>query len=160
MRTMTVNVYQFDELPDDIKANVIENFSQDPTLCDWALEDGIRSMKAYCEHFEVNLKDWQVGAYCRSYSITDADNAHFRGRKLKDFDPDYMPTGYSIDWNFFGEFYEEFKRTGDAKAAFEYGLERGLGAIERDCEGCYEEDSIIAMIEANEYEFLQDGTLA
>ena len=44
--------------------------------------------------------------------------------------------------------------------AFEYGLEYCVQAIVRDCEGCYDDDSIIAMIEANDYEFLEDGSLA
>lgn len=160
MRTMTVNVYTIDEVSPELKAKILDNFRNDSSLCEWALDDGMRSMKAYCEHFGVKLKDWQIGAYSHSYAITDADNHHFRGLKLKACDREFMPTGYCIDWDFFSEFYDEFKRTGDAKKAFEYGLEYGVNAIVRDCEGCYEDDSIIASIEANEYEFLEDGSIA
>ncbi|HSH66704.1 MAG TPA: hypothetical protein VLB84_13145 [Bacteroidia bacterium] len=160
MRTKTINIYAFEELPKETKQAVIENFRNDPHLCQFALEDGIRSMKAYCDHFGVNLKDWQIGAYCRAYAITDADNYHFRGLKLKACDREFMPTGYCIDWDFFSVFYDEFKRTGDAKQAFEYGLGNGIRAIVKDCESCYEDEYIIETIEANEYEFLEDGSIA
>lgn len=160
MRTMTLNVYTIDEVSPELKEKIIDNFRNDSSLCEWALEDGLRSMKAYCEHFGVTLKNWKIGAYSHSYAITDAENHHFRGLKLKTCDREYMPTGYCIDWNFFSEFFDEFKRTGDSKLAFEHGLACGVEAIVRDCESCYEEDSIIANIEANEYEFLEDGTIA
>lgn len=160
MRTKTIAIYEFSELPEDIQAQVIENFKQDHTLCEWALEDGIRSLKAYCEHFGVTLREWSIGAYQHSYAITDAENSHFRGLKLKNCDEEYMPTGYCIDWEFFSRFYGEFKSTGNAKEAFEYGLAMGIEAIVRDAEECYSDESIIAMIEANDYEFLECGGLA
>ncbi len=134
MRTITVNVYEFQELPLETQRKVLEEMSNDSSLCEWALDDGIRSLKAYCEHFGVTLKDWSIGAYCHSYAITDAENHHFRGLKLKDCDKELMPTGFCIDWNFFSQFYDEFQRSGNAKLAFEHGLACGVEAIVRDCE--------------------------
>lgn len=159
MRQQTISLYTFSELTEEAKEKAIQDYRESPYIDEFALQEGIKSLKAYCEHFGVELEDYSIGAFHRSYAKTDASNAHFRGLKLKDCDPDLMPTGYFIDQDFFLAFYDNFKRTGDALGAFNHGLELGIDAIINDAEHCYSDEYIIDMIEANEYEFLPTGEI-
>lgn len=40
MRTMTINVYTIDEVSPELKEKILDNFRNDPHLCEFALEDG------------------------------------------------------------------------------------------------------------------------
>lgn len=54
---------------------------------------------------------------------------------------------------------EVFERTGDAKYAFETGLDTGIAAIQKDVEYQYSKEAIKELIEANEYEFYANGEM-
>jgi hypothetical protein len=161
MRTITKNVYKFDELTHEVQQKVIDSYKNDDWLHDHCLWEGERSLEAYCEHFNVKLKDYFLCPFNRCYAQVEVSNKNFRGLKLKDceFMRDYMPTGYCLDQDFFLEFYNEFKSTGDALRAFKHGLEYGIDAIKRDCEYQYEDENILARIESNDHEYFEDGEL-
>ncbi len=98
MRTETTTIYTFDELPDDdAKERARERgrqwVSDDPAWNDESYE----SIEAFRKHFGVKLKEWSIGAYESLDYSTNAENSHFRGLKLSQFDRDYMPTGYCLD---------------------------------------------------------------
>ena len=70
-----------------------------------------------------------------------------------------MPTGYCGDCDLWQTFYDEFKRTGDAKYAFEQAVDAGFTGWQKDWEAAYGDealdDFILAL--ANVYEFTEDG---
>ena len=157
MREVITKVYTFDELDAMTQEKIISEYQSDEYLHDCAIEDGFKSLKAFCDHFGVKIVNYEIAPFNPSYVHTDASNDHFRGLKLKNCDPDYMPTGYFTDEDFFKTFYEQFKKHSDAKQAFLDALEAGLWAIVQDCENCYDSESIIEHIRELEHEFTEDG---
>jgi hypothetical protein len=101
--------------------------------------------------------DYRVGAYCPVEWATDASNEHFRGRKLREFNRDHMPTGYCLDCALWMTFYDVFKATGDAKRAFKDAMQQGFIDWQNDLEFQDSDEYIDETIEANEYEFFENG---
>ena len=159
MHTVTKTLYKYDELPtDEAKERARDWLRQD---MDYAWSDEARqSIEAFCEHFGVNLIDWSVGPYSPIDYNTNAENEHFRGRKLRDFDRDYMPTGYCLDCDLWNTFYDRLKDTGDAKAAFDDALYAGFKSWRDDMEWQLSDKAIEESLIANEYEFDEDGNFA
>lgn len=160
MRTETITLYKFQELTNErAKERARERgrqwMSEDPAWCD----ESRQSIQAFCEHFGVTLRDWSVGAYSPIDYSTDATNQHFRGVKLRDIDRNAMPTGYILDCTLWQTMHDEFKRTGDAKAAFESALDAGFKEWRDDLKGQLEDEYIDDFLTANEYEFDEDGYL-
>jgi hypothetical protein len=54
---------------------------------------------------------------------------------------------------------EEFTKTGDAFYAYQQAIESALCEIASDVEYQYSAEALIEMIEANEYEFTEDGEI-
>ena len=160
MKTITVTVYTFDELSDTAKARACEWWRQTDTDAGAWNDESKNSIEVFCDEFRVTLRDWSVGAYAPYYFKTDATNANFRGRKLAEFDRDAMPTGYCLDCDLWQTFADEFKKTGDAKAAFDAALHAGFKAWRDDLEGQLEDEYIGDFLEANGFGFLANGAPA
>ena len=157
MRQQTVNLYKFSELSDDAK-EVAREWYRNGLDYPWCSESN-DSIKAFCDHFGVKVKDWSIGVYSPSWITTDAENAHFRGVKLKSIDRDYMPTGYCLDCALWQTFYDEFKRTGDALYAFKDAIDTAVREIVEDIEYQYSDEAVDEMLTINEYEFTEDGKI-
>lgn len=155
MRTIEKTLYHFHELDDTAKAKAIEWYRNGMEYF-WG-DESLESIKTFVEHFGARLTDWSVGAYYPIEWKTNAEQSHFRGVKLRDFKRDYMPTGYCLDCDLWGTFYDEFKRTGDAKYAFDQALHAGFTAWRDDIEYQMSDEAIEETIEANEYEFEETG---
>ena len=159
MRTETITIYTFEELPtDDAKERARDWWRNASTEMDWA-DEALDSIKTFCGHFGVTLREWSVGPYSPFDYTTDAENHHFRGRKLRQFRRDHMPTGYCLDCDLWITFYDEFKRTGDAKGAFDAALHQGFKAWRDDMEGQLEDDYIDECLIVNGYEFDETGRM-
>ena len=157
MRTATVQIYKFNELSDEAKENAREWYK---TNLDYPwFDESLNSIKAFCDHFGVSVKDWSIGAFCPSYLTTDATNSNFRGVKLKSIDREQMPTGFCLDCDLWFTFYDEFKRTGDALYAFNQAIDAAVDSIVKDAEYQYSDESVDEMLTINEYEFTEDGKL-
>lgn len=160
MRTETITFYKFDELPTERAKERARDKGREWIGSDPAWSDESReSIQAFCAEFGVRLTKWSVGAYSPIDYGTDAEPRHFRGRKLREFKRDHMPTGYCLDCDLWMTFYDEFKRTGDAKAAFEAALDAGFKAWRADLEAQLEDEYIDDFLTANEYEFDEQGYL-
>ncbi len=158
MRTATVTLYTFDKLPseqakDRARETGRQWVSKDPHWFD----ESLASINTFCEFFGVKLKTWGVGPYCPFHFSTDAENRHFRGRRLRDFDREYMPTGYCLDCDLWMTFYDEFKKTGDAKTAFNEALCAGFKAWRDDLEYQLGDEYIDEFLTINVYEFDECG---
>lgn len=156
MHTETVTIYTFAELPERAKERAISDWRSRGIPYDW-WDESINSLKAFTEHFGVRIKDYSVGGYSYSYVTTDAENRHFRGRKLRDFDPDHMPTGYCADCALWGTFHAEWKKTGDALGAFNEALDAWVRDVVADMEYQDSDEAIAETLEANDYQFTEDG---
>ena len=157
MRTEQVTIYTFDELNDDAKDKAREWYRQGLEY-PW-FDESMNSIKRFCDEFGASIKDYSIGAFCHSYIDTDAENANFRGLKLKTVKRDNMPTGYCIDCTLWNTFYDEFKRTGDALYAFNDAIDAAVRSIVADAEYQYTDESIDEMLIINEYEFTADGSI-
>lgn len=160
MRTETRTIFKFDELPsEEAKENAREWWrAASGGDMPWA-DEWRASAEAFCDAFGVRLLDWSVGPFSPVDVSHNAENAHFRGRKLREFDPEYMPTGFCGDCDFWGEFHKEFKRTGDAKGAFDSAIWAGFYAWRADMEWQFSDEAVEETLIANEYEFDADGEI-
>jgi hypothetical protein len=156
MRTETRTIYKISELPTERAKERARDWWRNTAEFVW-MDESRESIEAFCKHFGVTLKDWSVGAYSHYDFNTDAEQRHFRGLRLRDFDRDAMPTGYCLDCSLWMTFYDEFKRTGDAKAAFEGALHEGFADWTKDLEGQLEDDYIDETLEVNGFEFDENG---
>jgi hypothetical protein len=160
MRTETITLYKFDELPTDTaKERAREKgrdwISNDPS---W-IDESLQSIETFCDHFGVKLTNWSIGAYFSIDYSTNAENSHFRGVKLSQFTRDHMPTGYCLDCDLWMTFFDEFKRTGNPKGAFDAALWAGFKSWRNDLESQLEDDHIDEFLSINEYEFDECGNL-
>ena len=158
MRTIEKTIYKFHELDERAKERA-RNWWRGCDITAWD-DESLHSIKTFVEHFNASLTDWRVGAYSPVEWKTDAEQRNFRGVKLRDFKRDHMPTGYCLDCDLWMTFYDEFKRTGNAKQAFEDALWAGFYAWRKDMEWQDSDECIDETIEANEYEFYEDGSPA
>jgi len=158
MRHEIITIYKFNELSEKAKAKACERWRQ--AGMDFDYSDDLNSIKVFCDYFGVNLTDYQVDAHYPFHYKTNATNEHFRGRKLKDFKLNHMPTGYYLDCSVWNTFYESFKKTGDAKEAFNDALHQGFSDLQKEMEWRDSDQAILETLEINEYEFYEDGTMA
>lgn len=156
MQTISLTLYSFDELDDAGKERAISDWRASGAEYFW-MNESLDSLKTFCVHFGVKIKDYSIGTWGHSYVDTDAGNKHFRGRKLRDFSPDYCPTGYCIDYAFWNNFYAVFKKTGDALRAFNDAIDAGVRAIVQDMEWQESDEFIAEHLAANEYRYTADG---
>jgi hypothetical protein len=157
MEKIEITVFSFDELGDDAK-EVARGYFREHLTYPW-FDEEIASIKAFCEHFGARLVDYQVGGDRGDFIESDATPAHFRGVKLKDIDPHYMPIGYCMDSDIWMHFHDVFKQSGNAFHSFTDTLEVARIVIERNVQHYFSDESIDEFIICNDYEFMEDGEL-
>lgn len=157
MRTIEKTIYKFDELDECAKSRAREWYRSGFEYPYW---DGVRdSLNAFCEEFGIKVEDYSIGGR-GSFIRTDADNSHFRGLKLSQFDRDAMHSGICFDHALRYTFADEWKKSGDALESFKSALESFLHEVENDIEYQYSDEAVEESIEANGYEFDEGGHLA
>lgn len=160
MRQETINIYQYDELSNPAKEKArewVKSFEY------FGVDDGVQSVEAFCRHYGVMLTDYSLSPYSYSDINTNAEAKHFRGVTLKQVEKvkDLMPTGYCIDCDLFITMYESMRDNGgNALQAFNSAIEAGKRAIISDMEYQDSDEYAEEMIQANEYEFLENGATA
>ena len=155
MRVVEQTICKFEELNDQAKEKARDWYKQTADF-HWS-DESKDSIQAFCDHFKVTLKDWSIGAFSPIDYTAKFENANFRGMKLKDFDRNAMPTGYCLDCSLWITFYDTFKSSGDAKAAFDAALYEGFKGWRADLESQLEDDYIDDFMINNEYEFTEEG---
>ena len=154
-RIIEKTVYKFDELSDSAKKRARDWYRSTDDGC-WN-EEYKASINAFVDHFGATLVDWNIGPWSPLDYKVDFDNSNFRGLKLRDFNADYTPTGFCADCALWGTFHAEFKRTGDAKHAFEEAVHAGFKAWRDDWEYQLSDEAVDESITINEYEFDEEG---
>lgn len=155
MRTITKQVFTFDELSDRAKEKAREWYREGAEF-PW-LEEHKASIDAFIDHFGAVLKGWNIGPWSPPDYDVEFDNSNFRGVKLSQFTGQEMLTGFCADSDLWGTFRAEFKRTGDAKIAFESAVRVGFEAWRTEWEYSLSDESADESIRANEYEFYENG---
>jgi hypothetical protein len=152
MQTVEIEIFEYSELDDAGKSRAREWFSQGGYT--W-IDEGIDSVKAFCQHFGVDLKDYSISPYSPSYIDTNVENHHFRGLTLKQVDKNRSLelTGYCLDCDLLETMYTVMKQTGNALLAFNEAIEAGLKGIISEMEYQDSEEYITEMMEINEYKF-------
>lgn len=155
MRAIEKTIYTFNELNDEAKERAREWYRSGLEYPWWSeVKD---SLKTFCDGFGIKVLDYSYGGR-DSYISTDADNSHFRGFKLKDFDREAMPTGFCFDCALRYTFADQFKQHGDALGAFKSALAQFILDVETDIEYQYSDEAIDENILNNDHEFTEDGT--
>ena len=155
MRIVEEKIYLFHELDESAKERAREWYRDGMEYFWW--DDAHNSIKKFCQHFNVGIKNYEVGAFCNSWMTTTAEGQHFRGLKLKDFDPDKMQAGYYLDFDLWREFYEVWKDSSDLLKAFNNAIDSAIMSIQKDWEYQYTDESVDENITINDYEFTEDG---
>lgn len=155
MRLETRTLYQFDELNEDAQQKALEDARRWYEF-GWCAEYR-QSLLAFCDEFGVTMKDWRTGPWENPDYSHNAENSHFRGRKLREFNPERMPTGFCADCELWGTFYREFKRTGDPKGAFDSALWEFFKAWAADWEDSLSDEQLGEYLQANGHEYTEDG---
>lgn len=154
MQTVEIQIYHFHELDDRAKERAREWYRAN---CEYTwFSEAKDCLTAFCDHFGVKVLDYSIGEN-QGFVKTDAGQHHFRGIKLSEQLRDAMPTGLWLDCELFMHFYDEFKNTGNAKAAFEDALYNFTRAVRNDVEHYYSDEAIDENIEINEWTFTADG---
>ena len=155
MEIVEVCVYKFEELSDSAKDNARSWFREGNDYPWW--DDSLKSIKEFCNKFGVKIKDCQVGIWGHSFIDTDAENYHFRGRKLSEFKRDRIDTGYCLDCTLWETFLDTWKETGDPLNAFTEAIHVAVRDIVKDMEYQNSDEVVDEMLEVNGYEFDVDG---
>jgi hypothetical protein len=154
MQVVEIQIFHFNELEERAKEKAREWYR---VSCDYPwYDEAMDSLRAFCDHFGVKVRDYSIGDD-RGFVTTDAEQRHFRGVKLSEQVRDFMPTGLWLDCELFMHFYDEFKNTGDAKAAFEDALYNFTRAVRNDVDSYYSDETIEESMEINEWTFTADG---
>lgn len=157
MRTETINIYTLDELSEAAKAKAIEHYRNTDTEPFHYNDENLTSIRGFCDRFRVQIKNYQISPYEKSWVYTNAEPVFFRGVKLRDFTGDECPTGYCLDYTLYEEFYRVFEKTGDAFQAFRAAIDEAVKLWRTDMEYQLSDEYIAEHMMANEYEFTQDG---
>ncbi len=156
MQIKQVKTFKFNELSERSQRKAIENWigmEEYPFF-----DEAMLSLKTFVENFGGSVKDYSMGDGRNTFVKTTLSPASFRGKKLKDFDPNYMPTGTCFDGGIWSEFYHEFRKTGDAYYASQIAIEQLLLDVRNDVENYFSDEYVIETFEANDWDFTADGS--
>lgn len=154
METITLCVFTVDELSDEAKEQARRWYKHGREYS-WCAESR-ESIETFCNFFGVTINNWRVDAWNYDFSAT-AKNSNFRGLKIKNFTRDNMPTGYCLDCDLWQTFYDTFKKTGNAKRAFEAAVHAGFKAWRDDMRFQDSDENIDEELTINGWRFLANG---
>lgn len=157
MRSETVDLYKYDELGEHEKEKVRQWFID--TFEYFWFPEAMSDIESFCDQFGVKILDYSISPWNHSYMKTSAENSHFRGLKLKDAKKLKLSGGYYIGEILQNEFIQSFTDSGDALSSFNHSLDVALSEMLRDWEHQYSEESIRDFLDANQYEFLENGAI-
>ncbi len=168
MRQKTITLYTFDELSDEAKANACEAFRNNGFEYHWS-DEWKQSLRGFLDAFPVNLKNWSVstcGQTWFKYAMMNEDDADLTGQALADILPvlgEECPfTGYCGDESFLAP-YRAFMLKPDERSYSELMsdcLNSGFNDWESDMEHQESDEYIGDFLQANGYEFEENGNMA
>ena len=185
MRTETITIYSYDELPETVRETVRNNFRTMGDLWAWSGE-WWNSAQKFSRIAPIDIKEadwdrahvtceWTGPDYALRFDHSDeiAELSGLRAWKWllnnnwfqwarRNAAGECTLTGYCGDCSFAGPLIEYEKnpsRVPDIKQVFYECAESWVYDAQQDCEYSYSDSAIDEMIEANDYEFLANGDL-
>jgi hypothetical protein len=157
MRTVEMAIYQYSELSDSAKLRAKEWYCEGLEYHWW--NDAIKSVNGFCDLFGVTVRDYSIGAFNYSWIETNASNEHFRGwdKAMINALKDKNISGYYLDEVLTDALIEMYALNADAKASFNYAIDKAVKSIRDDWEYQYSDEAVSEMMEANQYEFDEHG---
>ena len=174
MRTITINLYDFNELSEVAKQKALEKFNYSTEFF-WG-DDAIKSLEKFAEHFGSKLKDWNIdwNYVSGSHVKFDTENIEYTVKELKalivsmgKFDKKTL-IGEG-ECKFTGVCFDEDAADGARKAFFDGErnlnkiLQAGFNTWIKSCVSDFENQQSMEYFEehceANEYTFEEDGTM-
>ena len=177
MRTETITIYSFNELPEATRETVRDNFRAMPDLWAWGAE-WWDSAQAFCQIAPIDIREadyWRGHVDCR---WTGDDNvAELSGIRAwkwltnngwfewaaKNKAGECTLTGFCGDCSF-GDAIAVYARAPwlvpDLKQVFYEAAQVWVLDARSDAEHAYSDEAIDELIECNGYEFHEDGSLA
>lgn len=174
MKTITVKVYSFGELNEKAKERAKYDY-MGLFGYNWD-NDAIKSLKALAEHFDGELKDYEIDFFNSSYSSARfimpewMSKQEFKAKlsKLGSYNKrtgkgngDCVLTGVCFDEDAIDGFRQAYRN--GAKSLDEMmqsAFRSWLKACQADCKGFYSDDEFSEHCDANKYLFLEDGEIA
>lgn len=169
MKTVTVEIFEFNELSDKAKQTAIGRYREKYLDLSFIWDDGKATVKAFCEVFNIRTtKQYWTEPYLDNI---DDDILELTGSELRDYIVEKIPekylvrgecllTGmcYDVDmlspiWDFMESSSSQYNYEELIQDCF-YQLEQVLKA---DDEYQYSDEAISETIEANAYQFTIDG---
>jgi len=180
--TTTRKIYEFGELNEEAKQVAIAGHRQSSWDCQMFIactgKDMINSLKAFCDHFDIEILDYSLGAYSHSYCTAkhryDDDIGEMKGVRVWKYlvNNDYLNEGLLAgECPFTGLCFDESLLDGIREFMQKPISDWTIQDLIDDClnrfttsyiEAEEYEDSdasIIELIEINEYEFTDGGEL-
>ena len=188
MKTIETTVYNFSELSDSAKATAIEQIRQREyeTGFNWGSE-ALDTLKAFLEHFNVKLGRYSIDWFNANgsdirISFNDSNIEELSGVRLwkylhnnglltywrkytkkteKLLSGDCPFTGVCFDENCLDNIREFVKKPTNItfRELIEESIEKLLKDCEKDADYQFSDEGITEMIEANEYDFTEDGEI-
>lgn len=172
MKTIQIKLYSFNELSKDAQETAIENVRENIT--DYYHDrDALNSLKEFAKHFNSELKGWEIDFFNTSFSsVKFAEVEEMEESELKElimqmgeFNPETLK-GLG-DCKFTGVCFDEDAADGARKAFFagerdvneilQAGFNTWLKSVHADTDFLTSDEGIKEEIEANEYDFTEDG---
>jgi hypothetical protein len=177
MRTQTIEIFTFDELPETIKDRVRDNFRNGGDLWGWQCEHW-ESGQAFSRIAPIDIIEADFGCGHVYTRWTDSDeigdlsgirawkwllnNEWFEWAR-KNKQGDCTLTGYCADCLFadaIAEYESNPLGTPELRQVFSEACQAWAYGGRDDLEHAYSNEAIDETIEANEYEFYSDGDMA
>lgn len=176
MKTIKIKVYQYDELSDEAKENARNEFTQNMEYY-WGNE-AIESLEAFLKRFNCELRDYSIDflePYRNQYSIKYPDFYRPSEKiafiqstldELGSYNPETLKgtgecklTGVCFDEPLIDGVRIEFnKGETDIEELIKAGIHLWEQEVKSDYESQFTDEYLSEHFEANEYEFLEDGT--
>lgn len=159
MREITQTIYMFDELSEDAQKRALEKMYASTEYP--FFDDFISSVKSFCLYFGIKIRNYEL-SHCSSCSFikTDAESFHFDAFNVERFKEEWPSDGYYIGEELCRVFVEYVYATpDDVLDAFKGAIEDAIHSLAQDIEYTFSDEGLIESINANEYEFLENGEL-
>jgi hypothetical protein len=172
MRTETITIYKFSELPTQrAKERAKDHFREDGFRSD---HEAMKSITALAEHFDGKIDDWSIDWTGGSYSRMTFDMPELSGREIKRRLQslgrynrrtgrgigDCKLTGWCWDESCIDGFRKAFRGgERDVNKLMEAAFRELLKDTENEYEGSFEDANFAEWMDGNEYEFYENGEL-
>ena len=164
MRTITVALYQFNELSEKAKGQALQELY---SVADYPWHDENQQLlKAIEKAFKLERFEWKYDAYssCHSFRVPHDIKQGLNRKKLSLW-LEYMErdnpfiNGYCLTEDFVQWLWKYFDQYGDIKQALHDAIGSVVKACQEDMEYYFSEESLAEHATANGIEFTEDGIL-